>query len=102
MAEEKLVLEFSNVRHKKQDGVLLLTSLRVAWAPGEIVQTFQADYPYPQIKGKQSYCMSPEFRNNRLEAPLLEFAFLDCCALIADMPAMSIFVRYFVSPSRIE
>lgn len=49
--EEKLVLQFQNVKHKKQNGVLLFTSLRVAWAPGEIVQTFQADFPYQQIKG---------------------------------------------------
>lgn len=52
MAEEKVVAEFDGVRHKKQLGVLLLTSLRVAWAPGEIVQAFQVDYPYQQIKGQ--------------------------------------------------
>ena len=52
MSEEKLVLEISDVKHKKQAGTLLLTSLRVAWAPGEIVQTFQVDYPYKQIKSK--------------------------------------------------
>lgn len=50
--EEKLIAEFHDVRHKKQLGVLLLTSLRAAWAPGEIVQTFQVNYPYKQIKGK--------------------------------------------------
>ena len=50
--EEKVVLEIAGVKHKKQQGTLLLTSLRVAWAPGEIVQTFEADYPYQQIKGR--------------------------------------------------
>ena len=49
MAEgEKLVAEFPSVRHKKQDGVLLLTSARVAWSAGEF---FQVNYPYHQIKG---------------------------------------------------
>ena len=48
---EEVVSEFHEVRHKKQDGVLLLTSLRVAWAPGEILQTFKVDCPYQQIKG---------------------------------------------------
>ena len=49
MAEgEKLVAEFPSVRHKKQDGVLLLTSARVAWSAGEL---FQVNYPYHQIKG---------------------------------------------------
>ena len=50
--EEKVILEVPGVRHKKQDGILLLTSLRIAWAPGEILQTFQVDYPYQQIKSK--------------------------------------------------
>lgn len=50
-AEEKVVLEFRDVKYKKELGVLVLTSLRVAWAPGDIVQTFQADFPYQQIKG---------------------------------------------------
>ena len=50
MAEgEKLVAEFTSVRHKKQDGVLLLTSARVAWSAGEL---FQVNYPYHQIKGQ--------------------------------------------------
>lgn len=49
--QEELTAEFHGVKHKKQVGVLLLTSLRVAWAPGDIVQTFQANYPYQQIKG---------------------------------------------------
>lgn len=49
--EEKVVFEVQGVKHKKQDGILLLTSVRVAWAPGEILQTFQVDYPYQQIKG---------------------------------------------------
>ena len=49
MAEgEKLVAEFPSVRHKKQDGVLLLTSARVAWSAGELLQV---NYPYHQIKG---------------------------------------------------
>ena len=56
--EEKLVAEFVGVKHKKQLGVLLLTSLRVAWAPGEIVQTFQVDYPYQQIKGQHALSIS--------------------------------------------
>ncbi len=51
--EEKLIGEFHNVKHNKQAGVLILTSLRVAWAPGEIVERFQVDHPYPHIKGKR-------------------------------------------------
>lgn len=51
-AAEELVAEFHGVKHKKEVGVLLLTSLRVAWAAGDIVQTFQANYPYQQIKGE--------------------------------------------------
>jgi len=49
MAEgEKLIAEFPSVRHKKQDGALLLTSARVVWSAGEL---FQVNYPYHQIKG---------------------------------------------------
>lgn len=52
MAEgEKVVVEFHQVKHKKQPGVLLLTSARVAWSPGEIVQAFEINHPYHQIKG---------------------------------------------------
>lgn len=47
---EKLVAEFPSVRHKKQDGVLLLTSARVAWSAGD---HFQVNHPYQQIKGGQ-------------------------------------------------
>lgn len=49
--EEKVIAEFHGVRLKKQHGVLLLTSVRVAWAPGEILQTFQANYLFQDIKG---------------------------------------------------
>lgn len=52
--EEKLIAEFREIRHKKQLGVLLVTTSRVAWAPGDMVQTFQADYPYQQIKGRST------------------------------------------------
>lgn len=48
--EEKLLAEFPGVRHKKQDGVLLLTSARVAWSSGG-GERLQLNFPYPQIKG---------------------------------------------------
>ena len=66
MAEgEKLITEFPSVRHKKQDGALLLTSARVAWSAGEF---FQVNYPYHQIKGQPGHvCSRPntisKFRN---------------------------------------
>jgi len=47
---EKLVAEFPSVRHKKQDGVLLLTSARVAWSAGD---HFQVNHPYQQIKAQR-------------------------------------------------
>jgi hypothetical protein len=62
--KEELVAEFHSVRHKKQLGVLLLTSLRVAWAPGDIVQAFQVDYPYHQIKGVPELLKSPSHCND--------------------------------------
>ena len=46
--EEKFIAEFHGVRHKKQEGVLLLTSVRVAWSSGNV---FQINYPYHQIRG---------------------------------------------------
>lgn len=61
--EEKLIAEFREIRHKKQLGVLLLTTSRVAWAPGDMVQTFQADYPYQQIKGTSSLILQYLFHN---------------------------------------
>ena len=45
---EKFLAEFHGVRHKKQEGVLFLTSVRFAWASGNI---FQVNHPYNQIKG---------------------------------------------------
>ena len=51
MAEkEQFVAEFHGVRHKKQEGVLLLTSARVAWSSGSV---FQINYPYNQIRGSR-------------------------------------------------
>ena len=46
--EEKFVAEFPGVRHKKQGGVLVLTSVRAAWSSGNV---FQVNYPYNQIRG---------------------------------------------------
>ena len=58
MAEgEKLIAEFPSVRHKKQDGVLLLTSARVAWSAGD---HFQVNHPYHQIKGGHELCEQPD------------------------------------------
>lgn len=48
--EEKVVGEYQGVKYKKQDGVLVVTSLRVAWSRGG--QTFDVNYPYQQIKGR--------------------------------------------------
>lgn len=48
MAEEKFVAEFHSVRHKKQDGVLFLTSVRFAWDSGN---GMQVNHPYNQVKG---------------------------------------------------
>ena len=48
--EEKLLAEFHGVKHKKQDGILLLTSVRVAWS-AEDQGEFKVNHPYPQIKG---------------------------------------------------
>lgn len=55
--EEKPLAEFHGVRHKKQDGVLLITSARVAWSQGDTLQSFQLNYPYQQIKAQR---ISPE------------------------------------------
>ena len=58
MAEkEKPLAEFPGVRHKKQDGVLLITSARVAWSQGDVLHSFQLNYPYQQIKVQR---ISPE------------------------------------------
>ena len=58
MAEkEKPLAEFPGVRHKKQDGVLLITSARVAWSQGDVLHSFQLNYPYQQIKAQR---ISPE------------------------------------------
>ena len=46
--EEEVLAEFPGVRHKKQDGILLFTSARVAWSSGEL---FSVNHPYHQIKG---------------------------------------------------
>lgn len=56
MAEQPLA-EFQGVRHKKQDGVLLITSLRVAWCQGDIFQAAQFSFQYNQIKSQR---ISPE------------------------------------------
>lgn len=64
--EEKFIAEFHGVRHKKQEGVLLLTSARVAWSSGNV---FQINYPYHQIRGTlhhRYYSSAPSQR--RLEA----------------------------------
>ena len=52
MAEgtEKFLAEFHGVRHKKQDGVLFLTSVRFAWDSGN---GLQVNHPYSQVKGGQ-------------------------------------------------
>ena len=50
-SEEKLITEFHGVKLNKQRGVLVLTSLRVAWAPGDITETFHANHLYEDIKG---------------------------------------------------
>lgn len=46
---EKFLAEFHGVRHKKQEGVLFLTSLRLAWDSGNGVQV---NHPYTQVKGE--------------------------------------------------
>ncbi len=51
--EEKLVAEFPGVKFNKQRGFLLLTSLRVAWAP-DVAEKFQTDHLYETIKGEAS------------------------------------------------
>ena len=48
-AEEKFLAEFHGVRHKKQDGVLFLTSVRFAWDSGN---DLQVNHPYSQVKGE--------------------------------------------------
>lgn len=49
---EKFLAEFHGVRHKKQDGVLFLTSVRFAWDSGN---GFQVNHPYSQVKGDPSW-----------------------------------------------
>ena len=60
---ESPILQVQNVRHKlghkKKDGVLVLTSARVAWCPEETMDTFVVNYPYQQIKGASQHS---EFR----------------------------------------
>ena len=51
MMEEKLIGEFQGVKLNKQPGVLLLTSRRVAWAPGDDTEAFHANHLYEDIKG---------------------------------------------------
>lgn len=46
---EKFLAEYHGVRHKKQDGVLFLTSVRFAWDSGS---GFQVNHPYSQVKGE--------------------------------------------------
>ena len=68
MAEEEQPLaEFQGIRHKKQDGVLLITSLRVAWSPGEIFQSAQVSYKYNQIKSQR---ISPE-KSSKVQLQLI-------------------------------
>lgn len=50
MAEEKFLAEFHGVRHKKQDGILFLTSVRFAWDSGN---GLQVNHPYNLIKGDE-------------------------------------------------
>lgn len=47
-ATEKFLAEFHGVRHKKQEGVLFLTSVRFAWDSGN---GLQVNHPYNQVKG---------------------------------------------------
>lgn len=54
---ERIVAKFHSVRHKKQDGVLLFTSGRVAWSCDDRVQ---ANYPYPEIKGTSNLRLPSE------------------------------------------
>ncbi len=67
MAEEKPLAEFQGVRHKKQNGVLLITSLRVAWCQGDIFQAAQVSYPYNQIKSQR---ISPE-KSSKVQLQLI-------------------------------
>ena len=56
MAEETFLAEFHGVRHKKQEGVLFLTSVRFAWDSGN---DLQVNHPYSQVKGEpQSHCIN--------------------------------------------
>lgn len=52
-SEEKVLAQFSKVRYNKQDGVLFLTSARVAWAPGEHQIKFQVNHPYTHIRAQR-------------------------------------------------
>ena len=45
------LLQVHNVRHKKKDGMLVLTSVRVAWCQGETMDNFVVNHPYSLIKG---------------------------------------------------
>lgn len=64
---ENPLAEFQRVKHKKQYGVLLITSLRVAWSPGEIFQAAQVSYPYNQIKSQR---ISPE-KSSKVQLQLI-------------------------------
>lgn len=45
------LLQVHNVRHKKKDGMLVLTSVRVAWCQGDTMDNFVVNHPYNLIKG---------------------------------------------------
>ena len=49
--EEVPLLQVHSVRHKKKDGLLVLTSVRVAWCQGDAMDNFVVNHPYSQIKG---------------------------------------------------
>ena len=53
---EKFLAEFHGVRHKKQDGILFLTSVRFAWDSGN---GLQVNHPYSQVKGEPATTNSP-------------------------------------------
>ena len=45
------LLQVHNVRHKKKDGMLVLTSARVAWCQGDSMDNFVVNHPYNLIRG---------------------------------------------------
>ncbi len=53
------LLQVQNVRHKKKDGLLVLTSARVAWCQGERMDNFVVNHPYNLIKGTHNRCSTP-------------------------------------------